>query len=459
MVKSIAPLVAVNYSTVIVGLLLVVPALVLHSLLDENDIRFYSEVIVGTISTVCILSVVYYHLTTPPHPKFVMNPIRKFCIRVHVIFGTLEVFVSIAAIILGGMFKVDVTMMGKIQAVCAVMHVLSAMYQTPIVFGAKAIMIPGYYYVELFHAYFAVYSWLNQNSLRAIINTYFCLNIFTYVRVYIKLMFLNNIARGSEYSIASILATITILPYLMGPGAVFFFMLVTAVNGEVIRQVLGVSPYHPSYTSLIHEHDRYVAFDKAEHAKWRGLDSNKTDRENARDMFDSIDTDKSNSLDSSEVVALLSKFRVAPAMVKILLSLAKKNEDKIGFDTFYRYVWKMRKFQPPTEKISEITSDEKKCRVVFDSIDADGSGTIDTIELAGLLSEWGCPDGEIDVYLKKFDENGDGQFSFEEFYKNMRDMWLFGFESLVLREVIQTKEDIAIAQSQMGKIPGTKKIV
>ena len=52
--------------------------------------------------------------------------------------------------------------------------------------GAKAIMIPGYYYVELLHVYFALYSWLSPNSLAAIVKTYYCVNIFTFVRVYIK---------------------------------------------------------------------------------------------------------------------------------------------------------------------------------------------------------------------------------------------------------------------------------
>ena len=52
--------------------------------------------------------------------------------------------------------------------------------------GAKGIMIPGYYYVELLHVYFALYSWLSPNSLTAIVKTYYCVNIFTFVRVYIK---------------------------------------------------------------------------------------------------------------------------------------------------------------------------------------------------------------------------------------------------------------------------------
>jgi hypothetical protein len=91
-------------------------------------------------SILCNFYVLYYHYTTPPHPKFLMLPARKFSIRVHTISGTIEVVCGIIAF-----FSSDPTIWAIIMALSAIIgHITSSSYQTPIVFGAKAIMVPSY---------------------------------------------------------------------------------------------------------------------------------------------------------------------------------------------------------------------------------------------------------------------------------------------------------------------------
>jgi hypothetical protein len=62
-----------------------------------------------------------------------------------------------------------------------------------------------------------------------------------------------------------------------------------------------------------------------------------------------------------------------------------------------------------------------KARAVFDAIDLDASGKVENFELKELLTWWGCPESELDSYMKGFDADGDGEISFDdEFYPEMQ---------------------------------------
>ena len=106
---------ALNYSTLLVGLLVVVPILIAHAFVSAETFAFWGEMLVGSVCTVAILTVVFYHMTATPHPKFTMNPRRKLCLRVHVVAGTIEILVSVVAIAMKGVWGQDVTLLGQTQ--------------------------------------------------------------------------------------------------------------------------------------------------------------------------------------------------------------------------------------------------------------------------------------------------------------------------------------------------------
>ena len=71
----------------------------------------------------------------------------------------------------------------------------------------------------------------------------------------------------------------------------------------------------------------------------------------------------------------------------------------------------------------------QKARAVFDAIDLDASGKVENFELKELLTWWGCPESELDSYMKGFDADGDGEISFDdEFYPEMQEIWRFGWD-------------------------------
>ena len=106
---------ALNYSTLLIGLLAVVPILIAHTCVSAETFAFWGEMLVGFVCTVAILIVMFYHMIATPHPKFTMNPRRKLCLRVHVVAGTIEILVSVAAILKKGVWGQDVTLLGQTQ--------------------------------------------------------------------------------------------------------------------------------------------------------------------------------------------------------------------------------------------------------------------------------------------------------------------------------------------------------
>ena len=156
------------------------------------------------------------------------------------------------------------------------------------------------------------------------------------------MMFYHNVGHGHTYSVASILATVTMLPFLLGPASVFAFMLIVHLNGELVRRILGVDAYHPEYLSLIHEHDRYKLFDQEAHAKWQGSHDPMYSRQRAKEMFDSIDTDGNGTLGYDEILDLFKKLDVSKPVTEALIKLLHVKHGHFDFEDFFKYIWNMR---------------------------------------------------------------------------------------------------------------------
>ena len=58
-----------------------------------------------------------------------------------------------------------------------------------------------------------------------------------------------------------------------------------------------------------------------------------------------------------------------------------------------------------------------------------------------VLAEWGCPDEEIESYIERFDEDGDGAFAFEEVRTCVRVDGLLG---ACVSRVVRGREGAAV---------------
>ena len=378
------------------------------------------------------VGVVFWHWSNAPHPKFMMLWSRILSIRVHMISGTFHIISSVTAIVLHLFHnKQDLEFYGQIQAIAAVFHIASALYQTPIVFGAKGIMHPSYYMVIAMHAYFALQTWYDPGNYTNILRVYQTLCIFTYCRIYMLLFFRNNYLAGNEYTISILLAGLTIFPFIGGPAGITIFIFAHALNLELIRIWNNVNEFNPAFQKLLEESNRHQIVDPSAHLKFTGIAdfnavSQKENKKAARAAFDSIDKDRSGFIDQEEVDTLTKSWSITPAVLSQLHSTMRKSGNKLSFEQFYRSIWNISAINKPSEPPSSAKTEHEKAKMVFDTIDVDGSGHIELAELASVLVQWGCPDSEVTSYLHKFDSNGDGVFDSEEFYTNFKPVWKYG---------------------------------
>lgn len=120
-------------------LLLFGPIALLSRIVDQATFYEGSRIAFGILSTAFNVYIVAHHLSSPPHPKHRMLPLRKLSIITHVVTGSLEIVTSVVGYLclrFGTGYSASFPW-GYPQAACAFVHVLSAVYQTPIVFGAK----------------------------------------------------------------------------------------------------------------------------------------------------------------------------------------------------------------------------------------------------------------------------------------------------------------------------------
>ena len=189
-------------------------------------------------------------------PKFLLRAPRKLSIRLHVLSGTVEIisFVVVWCWGLGGTAAQDATwrtreQLTRVQCLASMVHLATALYQTPIVFGTQvralhfplshsfshtnlkspcaeqAVMIPAYLGCILAKSACTWDLWYNLNCARKCLRLYNILSIYTWCRVFIGLFGRTVMFQDSLYSVSILLAGAVCLPS-MGPGMMCIAFLV-----------------------------------------------------------------------------------------------------------------------------------------------------------------------------------------------------------------------------------------
>lgn len=111
---------------------------------------------------------------------------------------------------------------------------------------------------------------------------------------------------------------------------------------------------------------------------------------------------------------------------------------QLSFEEFYRYVYnyltpERHLSHPHVRQQARVLKQKKSlqekdlCKLVFDALDVDNSGTLEIRELESLLVRWGLPASEVNAYLASFDTDGSGTIEFEEFFQHFAPMWHYAF--------------------------------
>ncbi len=381
--------------------------------------------VVAAIGILANFGIIYYHVTTPPHPKFLLSPKRKFMVRAHATLGISEVLLGIAAVFF------PESGLGAALAVFAILHAITAFIQSPAVFGAKAIMIPSYFFASTLHIYCGVRLMMDPMSAYWIMNTFLTLNIYAYVRVFMLVFEKTGLFRDNHYSASVLFSGVPILPALMGP--IGMLLIAVYIWIFILACKLVFRPSAQEMDELWVEHVRVGLVN--EHQKNAWLIENlgelpqgdlRVDKAFARKLFDKLDVDNSNTLEEPEMIMLLQKWGLSKEAVA---SIMRHAAGPIGFDKFFSLIRSANLLAEDLRHLKKESceTDEERARIIFQELDFDNSGFIERVELEMLLLEYGLPKKEVESYLARHDGNGDGKISFPEFQKNFEPLWKFAY--------------------------------
>lgn len=388
------------------------------------------------ISAAANILIIFYHYTAPAHPKFTMIPWRKFVLRTHIISGTTELIAGIVAL-----FFTDHPAAGIIMAIAALcFHIPSASLQTPIVFGAKAIMTPSYILCIALHAFCAANLLIHPTSTLWAVNTFLIFNIYVWCRIYFWAFDALKLFSTMKYTISILAAGVTVVPAVLGPLTFVAIAVFIGVYTIIYRAFYIRS--NAEYTDFVREKARDAALSPEMLALWDRQPSPQEDEKAARRFFELLDVNKSGTLAAEELESAFGSTQMPAAVVGTFLR-QHVGSDRVNFDQFKQHLWSVDTVRQRARRIAatkDATSERDRAELVFRQLDVDRKGQIGRSVLRLLLLEWGLPEKEADRYMKRVDSNGDGLISFDDFFTKMRPVWRYIYFDIYQAEAAQQEE-------------------
>ena len=390
-----------------------------------NNIHFEEthNWIVALIGFIANFYLVYFHITRPPHPKFMLQHKRKVLVRIHAAFGVVEIIVGSICL-----FQ-ESALLASIFGYLALAHAITSFFQTPTVFGAKAVMIPGYLFASVLHGYTAVQLILEPTAFYWVMNTFLVLNTYAYVRLLMFMFNIFGVFKHSHYTASVLIAGLIIFTAVLGSSASLILFFYIALYIVVNKFIFNLSKHE--LRELWIEKTRIGFINQQKKNEWILKSfasepdlSKPLDTKLLTDIFNTLDKNKNGYLEPAELEDLLKVWGVSSEGFNPIKSYITEQLDFNSFCKIVKIVNSMSDFLRLIEKDPNHT-DRDKAKVVFDQLDFDKSGYIDQLELELLLLEYGLPKHEAKKYMKRFDDNKDSQISFEEFFSNLRPLWNF----------------------------------
>lgn len=375
--------------------------------------------------------VLFYHYSTPPHPKFLLLPERKLSIRIHVIGGSMELLFGLAAIVTG-----DPRLATCMALAALCFHIPSALFQTLAVFGARVVMVPGYLLCIGLHAFCAGMLLVHPESRLWLVNTFLVFNVYVWCRIFYFVFDLLELFPDSRYSAAILAAGVLVSPAVLGPigpaavaGFVGLYILLYLLLVRPSRERVLELCREKRRETLVHREIREI-FEEAGEDPRRFPEA---DRKAAQAWFERLDDDRDGALALEEVERLLASWNVPDELVHAFIRKYAGQSGRINFHRFYNCFWhvgSVRERARASGALPPPADDRERARQIFDQLDIDRSGHIELFELQLLLLEWGLPPDEVGRYAARFD-NGDHRFSFDEFYTKMRPLWDYASKEIL----------------------------
>ncbi|AHF92076.1 Crp/Fnr family transcriptional regulator [Opitutaceae bacterium TAV5] len=373
------------------------------------------------ISALANVIVIAYHYIIPAHPKFLMVPWRRRILRIHILSGSIELVAGFTACVTGNVPAALVT-------ACAALffHVPSAFFQTPGVFGSKAIMVPSYLLCIVTHGFCAGMLLAHPESRMWAVNTFLVFNIYVWCRIYYYIFDMLRLFSPMKYSIAILAAGATMIPALF--GSLGFLLLVTFIGAYILLYRLVFIRTPAEYNDFVREKARDSTLPPDSAHLWRAATlADSAGEDAARNWFDGLDRDHDGQLDGEELQQALAPWGLSAAAAAACADRLLAS-GPVDFERFRRDLWSIgaiRSHALHAIAVERAVTDRDKAGLVFRHLDIDGDGLLGATELDLLLLEWGLPESETDRYLARTDRDADGRITFAEFLHKMEPVWRY----------------------------------
>ena len=388
----------------------------------SNDFPFYFLCGFAVLSNI---GIIYYHATTPPHPKFLMTKIRKFWVRVHAISGSLELIIGIIAWSLNHEFLAMI-----VGFTALFFHVPSAFFQSKGSFGAKGITVPSYYMIVTIHAYFAFRLITSGGQIYWLEQTWITLQAYAYMRIFMVLLENLKVFKGSHYTVTELFAGAVITSYLFGGFGPI--LIVIGILIYLAMYKLLMKPSKEEMENLFAEKERESLIDTDTRNFWisNNLEINVSngDEDMAEKIFSKLDKDDSGYLSYDEVVQVSRDWGLKEKYVEATFTRFESSKG-LNLNDFKNTLWRMGNYKLIKENGTEANNPKEKATTVFKHLDLDSSGYLEIFEIELLLMEWGLEPKEAKEYMLKY-AGSDKKIDFDEFFTQMKPIWSFGFQQL-----------------------------
>ncbi|CAF4083145.1 unnamed protein product [Adineta steineri] len=404
-----------------------------------EDYMYMEKCVLCIISSIFNIFVLFYHCTHAPHPKYLILPQRRFVIYIHILSGVLEFLTCWIAFCTGS------ERIATIAAIIAIVaHVPSAYYQTSIAFGAKAIMVAGYLFAINIHLFCALHLFFNPSSSYWLLNMFLVHNIYVWCRVLYAFFEFLGLFKDSLYTNSVVIASLILIPAVLGVSANMLFL--GYVVSSILLYLIIVRPNKIDRAYYVGERTRNLLVNKDVHSNWlkenarlvrMNKDNELSDQQQAKLVFDLLDEDKNGYIDGEEINRLLKEWQTAENFRNRFFRWTK--DGQISYENFYKNIWRLGETSIGHFQEGQNKEGKARARFIFDCLDNDSNGYLDSIEIQKLLIQWGLPDNEVDAYLANDD---DKQFSFDEFYHNLKPVWDFAYENMTLKDTDEVLKPI-----------------
>lgn len=317
----------------------------------------------------------------------------------------------------------------QVQVVASMIHIATAAYQTPIVFGTQAVMVPAYIGCVLIKFWCAVDLWFNLTCARKSVRLYNVLSIYTWCRVFIGLFGRTVMFEDSLYSVSILFAGAICLPSV-GPGAFGGAFLFIATYQLFVH--FFASDHFRANQFREHGRDLFSngafneilsTMNKCPFSDLEGMDP----RTKMRGVFDSIDVDGNGVIDQAELMKFAERGHSMSWIDALQAHREYVGHDTLDFDEFCAVLGSRMsvlstgegRYTTHVDQVSKVTLEQAivpganydtKARFLFDVMNScaahemEENATpdhIDMHDLAYVLVQYGVPAGEAKAAMRK----------------------------------------------------------